>query len=90
MFKCTKCGICCRNIGGIPELVEYHKGDGICIYLSEDNLCTIYQRRPDICNVEKMYALRYKDIMAKEVYEKLNMEGCHLLQDRYGTNSDLV
>ena len=90
MFKCTKCGICCRNIGEIPELAEYHKGDGVCIYLSEDNLCMIYQTRPDICNVEKMYTLRYKDIMTKEVYDKVNMEGCLLIQDRYGFVSSSV
>ncbi|MCI8645668.1 MAG: YkgJ family cysteine cluster protein [Firmicutes bacterium] len=63
MFICTKCGLCCRNIDKIPKLAGFHIGDGVCIYLSEDNLCNIYSTRPDICNVEKMYNLYYKVIM---------------------------
>lgn len=59
MFICTRCGLCCRNIDKIPELREFHKGDGVCIHLSEDNLCNIYMNRPDICNTEKMYELKY-------------------------------
>ncbi len=82
MFTCIKCGFCCRNIGSIPELAEFHTGDGICIYLSDDNLCDIYAIRPDICNVEKMYELTYKAIMSKSEYERRNMEGCKLLRSK--------
>lgn len=80
MFECLKCGICCRNIDKIPELSEFHNGDGVCIYLNRNNLCSIYENRPDICNVEKMYQLKYKDIMSWDEYEKMNMEGCRILQ----------
>ena len=48
MFTCTKCGFCCRNIGEIPELAEFHTGDGICIHLSDENLCNIYANLPKI------------------------------------------
>lgn len=82
MFICTKCGLCCRNIDKIPELAEFHKGDGVCIHLSDDNLCDIYPIRPDICNVEKMFELNYKAMMSKEEYEKMNMEGCRVLQGK--------
>lgn len=82
MFTCTKCGFCCRNIGEIPELAEFHTGDGICIHLSDENLCNIYANRPDICNVEKMYELTYKAIMSKSEYERRNMEGCKLLRSK--------
>ena len=82
MFIRTKCGLCCRNIDKIPELADFHTGDGVCIHLSDDNLCNIYASRPDICNVEKMYELTYKAIMSKEEYEKMNMEGCGILQTK--------
>lgn len=84
MFKCTKCGICCRNIDKIPELSGFHTGNGICVHLSDNNLCNIYSNRPDICNVEKMYELKYKTLMSKEEYETLNMEGCRILQGKNG------
>lgn len=80
MFQCTKCGICCKNIDKIPELEEFHTGNGICIHLTSNNGCDIYQNRPTICNVEKMYELKYRRFMSKEEYERLNMEGCRMLQ----------
>lgn len=55
-------------------------GDGVCIHLTDDNLCDIYENRPDICNVEKMYETLYKSMMSKEEYEKKNMEGCRMLK----------
>jgi len=82
MFICTKCGFCCRNIGKIPELSKFHVGDGVCVYLSDENLCSIYATRPDICNVEKMYELRYKTVMTKTEYERKNMEGCSVLRSK--------
>lgn len=82
MFVCTKCGLCCRNIGEIPELADFHTGDGVCIHLSDDNLCDIYSTRPDICNVDKMYELYYNKIMSKAEYEKINLDGCKALQSR--------
>lgn len=82
MFVCTKCGLCCRNIDKIPELSKFHTGDGVCIYLSDENLCNIYETRPDICNVERMYELRYKTTMTKMEYEKRNMEGCSFLRSK--------
>ena len=83
MFICTKCGLCCRNIDKIPELKEYDTGDGVCIHLTKDNLCCIYPVRPDVCNVERMFEVKYKDLMSREKYERLNEEGCKLLQTEY-------
>lgn len=82
MFVCSRCGLCCRNIDKIPELVDFHTGDGVCIHLSDDNLCDIYSTRPTICNVNRMYELSYKEMMTKEEYEKANMEGCRVLQSK--------
>lgn len=80
MFSCSRCGICCRSIDRIPELANFHTGNGVCIHLTEDNLCDIYLTRPDICNVEKMYELKYQELMSKEMYEEMNMQGCKFLQ----------
>lgn len=76
-----RCGICCKNIDKIPELSKFHTGDGVCVYLSNDNLCKIYSNRPDICNVDRMYHKTYKEIMSIEEYERMNMEGCKFLQN---------
>lgn len=81
MFTCTKCGLCCCNIDLVPELSEYDMGNGVCIHLTEDNLCDIYSSRPDICNVEKMFDTKYRYLMSKEEYDHLNEEGCKLLQE---------
>lgn len=80
MFSCTKCGLCCKNIDKIPQLSAYDRGDGRCIYLTELNLCKIYAKRPDICNVEKMYDLVYCKLMSRKEYDKINAEGCKTLQ----------
>jgi hypothetical protein len=78
-FPCSKCGACCRKIGEIyPEL---EGPDGSCIYLSSDNLCTIYPNRPLLCNVDKFYEECLKDRMSKEEYYELNLKGCKNLQD---------
>ena len=80
MFKCIKCGLCCRNIDKVPELSDFHTGDGICIYLTRDNTCSIYSRRPNICNVDTMYEDVYKLYMSRTEFDKINMEGCKELQ----------
>ena len=80
-FACDKCGICCKLIGGIPQLAAFDRGDGVCIHLRADNLCAIYESRPDICNVEKMYTL-FRDRMTEEEYLQLMTESCRLLKER--------
>ncbi len=34
------------------------KKDGSCVYLNSDNQCDIYDSRPEVCNVKKMYKKR--------------------------------
>ena len=78
-FPCSKCGACCRRIGVLyPEL---EGPDGACIYLSSDNLCTIYPDRPLLCNVDKTYERFFKDKMSREEFYKVNLEACKKLQD---------
>ncbi len=78
-FPCDKCGLCCRNISMIPQLKEFDDGTGVCKYLRE-NLCSIYEKRPAICNVELMYEKYYKQQYSKQAFYELNQKGCMKLK----------
>lgn len=83
IFICDMCGLCCKHLEEIPQLKEFDSGNGRCIYLRDDNRCAIYENRPDICNVKKMYELYYKDLMDEDDYIKKNIEGCEELKKKY-------
>jgi len=55
-FQCSACGACCRRAGTHGLMPD--RGDGACIYLGQNNLCTIYETRPTLCNVEAMFSVR--------------------------------
>lgn len=80
-FKCDKCGICCRHLNENALYSILDRGDGVCKYLN-GNLCMIYEKRPDICNVEKMYFF-YKDELEYEEYLKMNEKACEQLKEKY-------
>lgn len=80
MFVCDKCGCCCRNLDKSELYRSLDRGDGICKYLV-DNLCSIYETRPDICNIEKGYDLFFKEFMTKEEYYSLNIQACKILKE---------
>ncbi|MDU9767171.1 YkgJ family cysteine cluster protein [Helicobacter pylori] len=80
-FPCTSCGLCCKNITGIIELIEFDAGNGVCKFLdSETNLCKIYESRPSICRVDEAHKKLYPNIPLKEFYAK-NAEVCNALQE---------
>lgn len=66
-FPCDQCGICCMHIDRVECLKELDRGDGQCKYLI-NHLCSIYEKRPDICNVDKMYELFFQNKMTREAY----------------------
>ena len=45
-FNCEKCGACCKTVK--------------CKMLTQDNLCAIYDIRPEICKVKKDFELSKK------------------------------
>jgi Fe-S-cluster containining protein len=51
MWKCKKCGTCCRLAGLI--IPSWNRGDGACNKLNPDNTCSIYYIRPEICRIDK-------------------------------------
>lgn len=79
IFPCFKCGECCRHIDLISQLRRFDRGDGVCIYLHE-NLCDIYEERPEICNVEEMFINHFSKLYSKDEFYQLNLKVCHLLQ----------
>lgn len=75
-FQCSKCGACCRRAGLLGFMPQ--REDGACIHLAEDNSCKIYETRPDICRVEKMYESRKNELnMSKKEYFELNNSICN-------------
>ena len=75
-FACSGCGLCCKNIGKVPEIAREHgftydlKEDGSCEMLDESNQCKVYNTRPDICRVDRMYEILHKPLLKtrKEIY----------------------
>lgn len=80
-FPCTKCGACCRLIGNLPEMKDFNRGDGVCKNLTKDNLCKIYDSRPDICRMDKMQP----PVMTNQEWHRRNAIACNKLHLRvYG------
>ena len=77
-FFCVACGECCRHITEVPLAKDLDRGDGTCIYL-KDNMCQIYQKRPNICNSDFVYNNYYSwDYTEKEYYD-MNHAICRTL-----------
>lgn len=82
-FPCTICGVCCKNISHIQELKDFDLGNGVCKHLDlKTNKCKIYNERPRICNIDKMFALEYSKYFSKEEFYLININSCNLLQEK--------
>jgi|8_EtaG_2_1085327.scaffolds.fasta_scaffold11277_5 hypothetical protein len=87
-FRCTECGACCRT--QMKERgAEKHglpiKEDGSCGHLVGD-LCSIYENRPECCNVEetgKRVVKEGKWKSQKDFYRFVT-RNCHKLIDQAG------
>lgn len=84
MFPCEKCGCCCRNVGNTPWAKYMALPNGICRYLDQvSNLCTIYDKRPIFCNIDKFYTKFVSDKMSRENFYVLNKRECLKLQHSF-------
>ena len=81
MFNCTQCGLCCKYVGKFPFMKNYARLDGSCKYLGENNLCSIYDKRPDICNVDKIYERYFANKMSIDEWHKFNEEQCKKIKE---------
>lgn len=80
MFNCTKCGLCCRQVGKFPFMKSFAKEDGSCIHL-KNNLCDCYENRPEICNVDLMYEKYFSSKMTKDEWYALQEISCRKIRD---------
>ena len=86
-FLCSECGACCKIAGKLGLMPS--SDDGSCVYLNAENRCDIYDKRPEHCDVNRMYYVnRKKDIipqtMKKIDYFKLSTRICHKMIDEEG------
>lgn len=89
MFKCDKCGLCCKSLKMMGELYsDLDDGSGCCKFFNqENNLCSIYENRPLKCRVEEGYKVYFSHI-PYETYLKQTQEGCKKLKAIWGKNKD--
>lgn len=79
-FPCDKCGLCCRNLNMSFLYDDLHDGTGVCRYLDKHtNLCTIYNERPEKCNIVDSYE-HFKDKISFNGYIQLNIDACKKLK----------
>ena len=64
----------------VPELKDFDRGDGVCMYLLDNNLCSIYEHRPLVCNVSEMYNAYFRQSMTPGEFINLNIEACQKLK----------
>lgn len=79
-FGCTGCGACCSRVGlnidklksfGFPY--ETKPNSNKCEKLTDDNKCSVYNNRPDVCNIDTMYYKEYSKL-GKTKKEMFKME----------------
>jgi len=83
-FPCTSCGACCRDVkifDNYPALkgILAYKEDGSCVNLTEENLCAIYDTRPELCRIPQGLSRRMLLGTAHE---------CNRLQEKYGIGEE--
>lgn len=80
-FPCEKCGCCCRSLAGCGLYADLDRGDGVCRYFDiKSKLCLIYDKRPEKCNISKMYSLYFADQYTWEEFIDVNKKACNLLR----------
>ena len=81
MFHCDCCGLCCMNLDNSDLYSDLNRGDGICKYFDQQtHLCSIYDERPEKCNIDKAYERLFKGVITKEEYYKQNYLACKELK----------
>lgn len=58
-FPCTGCGACCLRVDRVQEFVaiypEFIGKGGRCVNLQDDMRCAIYEDRPLLCRVDRLF-----------------------------------
>jgi len=62
---------------------ELNRGDGTCKFFNESNLtCSVYNDRPEICNIDVMYKKHFVTSYNKQEFYTLNLKECDALQQK--------
>jgi hypothetical protein len=85
-FPCTKCGACCKNVSGLGLPVK--AGTAECIALGPDNECTVYEQRPILCRVDKIYDRMFSASMTEKDFFKMTADACNRLIEIEGMTPD--
>lgn len=80
-FYCDSCGLCCRKIGSISGFEEMDNGKGVCLYLNENNQCSIYETRPLQCRITEGFDIYFAESMTWDEYVIANSEVCRVLKE---------
>lgn len=85
---CEACGLCCRHAAAdylrLFGLPVHERGEG-CAHQADDGACRVYDMRPDVCRVDKMFlALAGRIGMCWGEYEDMSRKVCADLQRRHG------
>ena len=83
-FLCSSCGACCMIAGKTGYLPD--RGDGACSFLDEENKCSIYEDRPDVCRVDVMHKINNPELSKKEYFIK-STKACHKIIDLLKINT---
>lgn len=58
------------EVAGFPFSFD---SKGACEHLKEDNSCGVYDQRPDICRVEKVWEKHHPDLSREQYYRSAAM-----------------
>lgn len=76
-FLCNQCGACCRLVSLAKETQFLDRGDGACRHFDDQTrLCTIYDTRPSICQIDKQYLLNYQHQFSWREFIDVNRIAC--------------
>jgi Fe-S-cluster containining protein len=83
VFPCNQCGACCKSIRLSTQTAWLDRGDGVCRNFNDaENTCTIYDNRPEICNVHLMYERHYQHQFTWDEFVQVNQKACDALVNR--------
>ena len=68
-YDCKQCGNCCRHVDIFAEMKNFDRGDGVCKFLTEKNLCKIYEERPPLCNGKFVYEKFFPNLTVEEFHK---------------------
>ena len=67
-----------------PQLVQFNRGDGACVHLTEANDCAIYEQRPDACRISASFGQARLKGATREEFDKVTGLACLWLMQEMG------